>query len=200
MRHTPGESDEAGGYTQKNTQEVVVQIEPSRVHPMNLKQLRRLHGLWQRWAGRLALSREADRELRHYYIQCFTNGRAHETRELTESDAACVIDWLAKLTRQAEARLNQAAGTAGRHGFPERARFAPNVAAWRALWNCAAALGMKEPDLEKFVRKHYTGVGVQSLRDIHTMADLNRVLWGLKAILRRRQEKNPSLFETKRAA
>ena len=55
-------------------------------------------------------------------------------------------------------------------------------------------------DLDKFVQKRYAGVGLRGLSDLHTMADLNRVLWGLKAILRRRQEKNPSLPATKRAA
>jgi hypothetical protein len=182
------------------SQEEVVQVELSRVHPMNRNQLRRLHGLWHRWAGRLALSRDADRELRHYYVERFTAGRAHETRELTESDAACVIDWLAKLTHQAEGRQNRSAGTAGRHGYPERARIVPSNAAWRALWGCASALGMEHSDLEKFVRNHYAGVGLHGLSDIHSMADLNRVLWGLKAILRHRPEKNPSLLATKRAA
>jgi hypothetical protein len=167
---------------------------------MNRNQLRRLHGLWHRWAGRLGLSRDADRQLRHYYIERFTAGQARETRELTESEAACVIEWLAKLTQRAEARVNQTAGTAGRHGYPERARIAPNAAAWRVLWSCASALEMEHPNLEKFVQKHYAGVGLHGLSDIHTMADLNRVLWGLKAMLRRRQEKNPSLQATKRAA
>jgi hypothetical protein len=177
-----------------------VHIEPSPKRPLNRKQLRRLHGLWHRWAGRLALSREADRELRHYYVERFTAGRVHETRELTESDAARVIEWLAKLTRRVEARLNRAAGTAGRHGFPERARVAPNAAAWRALWRCASALGMEPADLNSFVRRHYARAGLHGLGEVRTMADLNRVLWGLKAMLRRRQEKKASLLATKRAA
>jgi len=177
-----------------------VQAELSRVNPISRNQIRRLHGLWHRWAGRLGLSRDADRELRHYYIERFTGGRAHETRELTESDAACVIDWLARLTHQAETRLNQAAGTAGRHGYPERARVAANSTAWRALWSCASALEMEHADLEKFVRNHYAGVGLHGLSDIHTMADLNRVLWGLKAMLRRRHGENRTLLPIKRAA
>lgn len=177
-----------------------MQIELSRNHPMNRNQLKRLHGLWHRWAGCLALPRDADRQLRHYYVERFTGGRAQETRDLTENDAACVIDWLAKLTHQAEHRLNQAAGTAGRHGYPVRTRVAPGPAAWRALWGIAAALQMKHPDLEKFVRKHDAGVGLHSLSDIHTMADLNRVLWGLKSILRRRQAIGASQLPGKRAA
>lgn len=177
-----------------------MQTELSRVHPLKRNQLRRLHGLWHRWAGRLALSRDADRELRHYYVERFTNGRIHETRDLNESDAACVIDWLAKLTHQAEARLNQAAGTAGRHGYPLRVRVSPDPASWRALWGCAALLHMRHADLDRFVQKHYSGVGLHGLSDVHSMADLNRVLWGLKSILRRRQAETASQLLSKRAA
>lgn len=177
-----------------------MKVEFSQVHPMNRNQLRRLHSLWHRWAGRLALPCDADRELRHYYVERFTGGRTHETRDLTEDGAACVIEWLARLTHHAEARLNQAAGTAGKQGYPERVRVAPSSAAWRALWGYAAALQMEHADLEKFVRKHYAGIGLRGLSDIHTMADLNRVLWGLKAILRRRQAENASHLPSKRAA
>ena len=168
--------------------------------PLTGNQLRRLHGLWHRWTGRLALSRDADRSLRHFYIERFTGGRIHETLALTQRDAAIVIDWLSKLVHQAEARANRAAGTAGRHGFPERTRIRPDAAAWRALWNCASALSMNHDALEKFVQKHYAGVGLRGLRDIRTMADINRVLWGLKAILRRKRQEDPSLWATQRAA
>lgn len=180
--------------------EGVVQPENSPEQTMNRKQLRRLHGLWHRWAGGLALSREADRRLRHYFVGVFTSGRARETRELGERDAAVVIEWLAKLVRQAEAKVNQAAGTAGRHGYPELFRIAPNPTAWRALWICATELGMQHAALESFVRRHFGGTGLHGLADIRSMADLNRVLWGLKAMLRRKQAKCPSRLATRRAA
>jgi hypothetical protein len=47
---------------------------------------------------------------------------------------------------------------------------------------------MERPDLERFIRRHYGGLGLRSLADLRTMADLNRVLWGLRAIERRRRE------------
>jgi len=169
-----------------------VQAGPTLVRPLRREQLRRIHGLWHRWTGKLDLSRAADRELRHYYIQCFTGGKARETLELTEADATVVIDWLAKLVRRANSRLNRAAGTAGRHGYPERARVAADAPARQAFWACASALGMNRAQLDQFIRKHYAGVGLQGLDDLHTMADVNRVLWGLKAILRRKPEKRLS--------
>jgi hypothetical protein len=181
-------------------EEGIVQLELSPSQPINGKQLRRLHALWHRWAGGFALSREADRQLRHHCVELFTEGRAHETLELSGCDAALVIEQLAKLTHQAETRLNQIAGTAGREGYPERRRIAPNATAWSALWRCASELGMERATLESFVQRHYGRFGLHGLDDIRSMADLNRVLWGLKAMLRRRGAKNPSQLATKRAA
>jgi len=164
------------------------------------KQLRRLHALWRRWTAKLGLLPKADRQLRHYYIRLFSQGRAFETRELTESDAAEVVRWLAKVVRLAEGPANYAAGTAGRRGYPERRQIRPNDAAWRALWGCAAALGMERADLENFIRRHYAGAGLRALADLRTMADLNRVLWGLKAMLRRRSREERSSLVNQRAA
>jgi hypothetical protein len=163
-------------------------------------QLRRLHALWHRWTRSLELSREADRELRHYYVERFTGGRAGETLALTEADAALVIRWLARLVERRSRRVRQAAGTAGRHGFPEQARVAPDASAWRALWGAAARLGMGREKLEKFIHGHYGGIGLRSLEDLRTMAALNRVLWGLKAMLRRRSAKGESERTRRRAA
>jgi len=159
-----------------------------KISPIRTKQLRRLHALWRRWTGKLGLQREADRQLRHHYIQMFTQGRASETLGLGETDAAHVIQWLSSLVRRAEFPQHEAAGTAGRRGFPEQRQVQPSSTAWGALWSCAETLGMERSDLDRFIRRHYARVGLQSLADLRTMADLNRVLWGLKAMVRRRRE------------
>jgi len=148
-------------------------------------QLRRLQALWRRWSSSLALSREADRRLRHYYVQLLSGGRAEETKELTRTDAARVSAWLERLSRRREPKENRAAGTAGRRGFPERRWVRPGPAAWRALWAVARALGMNRQRIDHFIRSHYAGIGLRGIGDLQTMADLNRVLWGLKAMLRR---------------
>ena len=154
--------------------------------PIQPKQLRRLQALWRRWGGSLGLLPEADRQLRHYYIQLLTKGRANKTLELGGTDADQVIQWLRDRVRHAEVAQNYAAGTAGRRGYLDYPEVQPGVAAWSALWGSAKALGMERPDLERFIRRHYAGVGLRSLADLRTMADLNRVLWGLKAMARRR--------------
>jgi hypothetical protein len=51
---------------------------------------------------------------------------------------------------------------------------------------------MGREKLEKFIRRHYGGIGLRSLQDLRTMADLNRVLWGLKAMLRHRSAREES--------
>jgi len=104
---------------------------------------------------------------------------------LSRADAAQVIRWFERLARRASPQMDRAAGTAGRQGFPERRRVAPDAAAWRALWGVARALRMDRTQLDHFISAHYSRVGLRSTADLRTMADLNRVLWGLKAILRR---------------
>ncbi len=159
---------------------------PQTDSSIRLSQLRRLHVLWRRWTRHLRLSAELDRRLRHYYVRLFSGGRAHETLQLDRSGAARVIRWLERLTRRLSPAQLQAAGTAGRYGFPERRPVPPNAAAWRALWGVAAALGMSRGDVDAFVFDHYAALGLRTVEDIQSMADLNRVLWGMKAILRRR--------------
>jgi hypothetical protein len=148
-------------------------------------QLRRLQALWRRWTRSLRLPPEEDRRLRHYYVRAFTAGRARETLELDSLAAAQVIAWLERLTAAGTPAQRSAAGTAGRRGFPERRRIRTNSAAWRALWGVAGALGMSRGALDRFIARHYAARGLRSTADLRSMADLNRVLWGLKAILRR---------------
>jgi hypothetical protein len=148
-------------------------------------QLRRLQMLWRCWTDGLALRPAKSRRLRHYYVALFTEGRANETRALTQEEASRVIGWLERLTGTAPPKQNRAAGTAGRRGFHERRRIRPNAAAWGALWAHARALGMERAAVERFIHEHFGALGLHGLDDLRAMADLNRVLWGLKAILRR---------------
>ncbi len=160
--------------------------------PITPAQLRRLQTLWHLWTRTLKLRPEADRRLRHYYVHVLSSGRAAETKGLRRADAARVLARLERLAAGATPEELCAAGTAGRHGFPQRRRVHPNAAAWRTLWAVAKALGMSRQRLEEFIRNHYAGVGLRSLADLRTMADLNRVLWGLKAILRRGPRGSPA--------
>lgn len=153
--------------------------------PISPAQLRRLQALWREWVRPLALLPAQNQSLRHYYVLLFTDGRASATKQLTRSDAVHVIAWLERLTAAFPRVQRAAAGTAGRRGYPERRRIRPNAAAWGALWACARELNWDRAILENFIRARYGNVGLHGLNDLHTMADLNRVLWGVKAILRR---------------
>ena len=88
---------------------------------MEPRQLRYLQALWCRWGGSLGLLPEADRQLRHYYIQIITKGRVGETRDLDGTDADAVIQWLRERVRHGEAAQNYAAGTAMLPGAPRSA-------------------------------------------------------------------------------
>lgn len=160
--------------------------------PIAPAQLRRLQALWHQWTAALRLPSDRDRALRHYYVECFTGGRATETKQLDVEGAGQVIGWLEKLVQRTTPRRRRAAGTAGRRGYPEQRRVGPNAAAWGTLWSTARGLGMDRDRLERFIATHYSGVGLHGLDDLHTMADLNRVLWGLKAMLRRGARTKPA--------
>jgi len=169
------------------------------VQPITPAQTRRLHAAWRDWTGKLRLRLPADGRLRHYYVQLFSGGSG-EAWELTAAQASRVITWFERLSGRASTEEDYAAGTAGRRGFPERRWVRPNPAAWRALWASAEALGMDREGLERFMARQFAGVGLHDFRDIRTMADLNRVLWALKAMLRRRQAPTPISRPHKRAA
>lgn len=161
--------------------------------PLTPPQLRRLQMLWHRWMRGLRLPEKRDRELRHAYIQIVTRGRARETNQLTAADATLVIRRLERTTkRRRAAAFAYVTGTAGRQGYDEHREVAPTPAAWRLLDQLAAALGMTPTRLDHFIAAHYAGVGLRGRQDIRTLADLNRVLWGLKALLRRRPSPAPS--------
>lgn len=155
--------------------------------PITPAQLRRLQMLWRRCTRGSHLSEERDRELRHAYIEIVTRGRARATNELTAADAARVIRRLERATRRPrQAAYAYVAGTAGRRGYDEHREVKASPAAFRLLDRHAAALGMTARQLDRFIARHYASRGLRRRADIHTLADLNRVLWGLKALLRRR--------------
>lgn len=154
---------------------------------MTAAQRRRLQVLWRRWMDGSRLARERDRALRHAYIEIVTRGRARETKQLTAADAALVIRRLRRANRESrEAAYNFVLGTAGRQGYEEHRQVRVTPAALRLLNRYAATLGMTSAELDHFIAARYAGVGLRRRLDIHTVADLNRVLWGLKALLRRR--------------
>lgn len=165
-----------------------MQLQLSLPEGITPAQLRAVHGLWRRWVKKLNLTRAQDGELRHYYISLISNGRAVQSNQLTKMDAMYVISWLERLSGVRSQELDRAAGTAGKRGYAERRRIRPDAAAWRALWACTRALGWDRAALEHFIQRHYNSLGLARLDDLRTMADVNRVLWGLKAILRRRPE------------
>lgn len=164
--------------------------EPGQITP---QQLRRLQTLWHRWMASLELDRRRDQKLRHVYIEILTQGRAGRTLELSEDDADLVIRRLRRAVggrRRAygNRRLAHVAGTAGRQGFASHPEIEATLPALRLLESHARALGMTPERLDRFIAARYARLGLRGRGDLRTMADVNRVLWGLKA-LRRRQER-----------
>lgn len=165
---------------------IAVNLAPGSITP---RQLRRLQTLWHRWMGPLKLDPERDQQLRHAYIEILTRGRARTTLELTATDAAYVIRKLERVAgrRRYQSRaLAYVAGTAGRQGYEPHLEVKVAPVDLRLLDSYAAQLGMTPEQLDHFIARHYGRFGLRGRKDLRTLADLNRVLWGLKAMLRRR--------------
>jgi len=161
----------------------VTSIEPA----MRPAQRRRLQLLWRRWMDGFRRTRERDRNLRHAYVEIVTRGRARQTNELTAADAALLIRRLRRATRRGRApAYNYVLGTAGRRGFEGLPEVPLGPPGPRLLNGYATALGMSPAALDHFIQTHYAAVGLTRRTDLRTVTDLNRVLWGLKALLRRR--------------
>ncbi len=124
-------------------------------------------------------SRDDARELRHAYIKEVTSGRAAETKELSDADARLVIRSL-KGGKIAAGDVAHAAGTHGRHGHHDGRRQtligAPQTALLAVL---IGRLGWNRERLDAFIARQ-----LGSGRQIRTMADFNRVAWGMKSLIR----------------
>ncbi len=156
------------------------------------KQLAYIHGLWRERMRRqnIAVPDDEARDMRHHFIRQVTSGRAAVTKELTFVDARHVISRLlndlgdgrpwAPIADQAVAR---AAGTHGRRGHNHaRQEVMAGAQQTSTLEAMMVELGWSRARLDAFIERQL-GAG----RQVRTMGQFNRVLWGLKAIARRQK-------------
>jgi len=139
-----------------------------------------LQTLWSRRMRAAGVADQAEaRQLRHAFIRELTAGRAAETKELTLADARRVIEVLKGGARIPDGDTAHAAGTHGRRG-----RQAPGAEVMvgaqqiELLQGYAGLLGWSRERLDGFISRQLRG------RQLRTMADANRVLWGLKRMVR----------------
>lgn len=149
--------------------------------PITKLQLRCLQTLWSvkmRAAG--ISSADDSRDMRHQYIEVATAGRAKSATELSFPDARRVIDMLSREQQGLQidnAEVAQAAGTHGRRGFQSAHEVMVGEPQVRLLRQVQLRLGWDYARLDAFIERQL-GQG----REIRTMADFNRVYWGLKRI------------------
>lgn len=153
--------------------------------PLSQRQLACIQALWAR-RMRLAGIAGADdgREMRHTYLREVTAGRATSTRDLTLADAKRVIE---RLLRDAGGQIKdsagaRAAGTHGRRGVDRRVSMLATSEQLELLAGYAGRLGWNRERLDAFIERQ-----LGSHRTIRTVSDINKVLWPLKSMLRRRR-------------
>lgn len=130
------------------------------------------------------LDRDESRALRHQYIGELTAGRAAGAAELSFADAKRVIQRLISdqggAAAIADAGAGHAAGTHGRRGHHDGRQQAMIGAPQTALLaTLLGRLGWDRGRLDAFIERQL-GTG----RRMRTMADFNRVVWGLKSLIR----------------
>lgn len=157
------------------------------------RQLTYIHLLWRDRMRLVGLDGHPEsRELRHAFVRAVTAGRAQETRQLTADDAALVIERLLTEKRTPlhidDEDMAHAAGTHGRRDDAHRneARGCDLPAGppqWALISTLQEKLGWDHRRLGNFIH-HQLGPN----RHIETMAECNRVIWGMKSLLRRSQQ------------
>lgn len=152
------------------------------------RQLAYIHLLWRDRMRLVGLDGHPEsRELRHAFVRNITAGRAQETRQLSADDAALVIDRLLTEKRAPlhidDEEFAQAAGTHGRHGYQRGPDLPAGPPQWALICSLQEKLGWDHHRLGAFIH-HQLGPN----RHIETMAECNRVIWGMKSLLRRQDE------------
>lgn len=152
------------------------------------RQLAYIHLLWRDRMRLVGLDGHPEsRELRHAFVRTVTAGRAQETRQLTAADAAVVIERL--LTEKCaplhieDEDMAQAAGTHGRRSYQRNGDLPAGPPQWHLISTLQEKLGWDHHSLGNFIH-HQLGPN----RHIETMAECNRVIWGMKSLLRRNQQ------------
>lgn len=159
---------------------------------LSQRQLACIQSLWARRMRTAAIAGgEEARELRHAYIREVTSGRAAATNELSFADAMRVIrsliDDQAGRRTIADRERAQAAGTHGRRGSSSRQIAIASPEQVNLLIGHADRLGWTRERLDAFIARQ-----LGSGRRVRTVGDCNKVLWGLKSMLRRRAKDGDS--------
>ena len=158
--------------------------------PISARQLVCLQAMWAARMRARGITANDSRELRHEYIASATDGRARETKELSFADANRVLRLLFAEQRGqamtiADGAAARAAGTHGRKAhYDASGVMLAGDQQFALLATLRHAIGWDQARLDLFVARQLGG------RAIRTMADANKVIWGIKSMMRRQVAEN----------
>lgn len=160
---------------------------------MNLKdgQLVALQTIWSQYARRsLDVPREHDRNERLRWASENTGREITSFKDLTRDEAAKLIDTLQlslgnePKNRPRTRAQGRTAGTEGRRGRERQVTLAGQDDIKR-IQDAVQRLGWDTARFEAWLRSPSSPLGKTSNPQIRTVADANRVWWGLKRLLQR---------------
>jgi len=153
-------------------------------------QVVRLQTLWGLLCRRTAI--QNDRAARLAWVSGLVGRAVASFNELSPSEAERAIGALeaqlpSELVTHARPRRRRAheLGTAGRRGLQNGSIALPDAKGWARLSSAIAALGWTRERLDAFLRSPSSPTHGRAIR---TLADLNRVHWALKSMLKNRSE------------
>ena len=171
---------------------------------MNLSssQLRRLQTLWGLFCRQANLD-ATDRDARLSWASGTIGRQICSFKELSADEAITAIDAMQKhlpaelLTRKRPARHTaHAYGVAGRRGRTETEIRLVDAETLRLLDTLVGKLGWTREQFDGFLRGKSSPVRSGS---IHTLAEANRAIWSIKAMLRRVKSSAPDVAPLERA-
>jgi hypothetical protein len=162
------------------------------------KQMKRLQTLWGLFARQSNLDGK-DREARLGWVAGTIGRQVASFKELTAAEAATAIEavqkhlppelLLARKRARPSRRTAQAYGTAGRKGRRDTEVRMADAETWRLLEVLLAKLRWTRERLDAFLRSSKSPVRSGMIR---TLGEANRVVWILKAMLRRAEARPPA--------
>ncbi|MGC1188368.1 MAG: hypothetical protein WA871_13355 [Candidatus Acidiferrales bacterium] len=158
--------------------------------PITKLQVVRLQTLWSLLCRRTAI--QNDRAARLAWVSGLVDRAVASFKELSQTEAERAMGALeaqlpTELVTHARPGRRRAheIGTAGRRGRQSSAIALPDAKSWDRLSNAMGALGWTREKLDAFLRSPFSPTHGHAIR---TLADLNRVHWALKKMLKRRAE------------
>lgn len=149
------------------------------------RQITKAQVLWCQYAQQTGVAGAAKRETRLEWVGTFLQRQVASFKELTRNEGEKLIDELLRLTgRGVHDRMRaNSMGTDGRRGKKSKQATLASQQDLDRIREATSRLGWSEDRLERWLHSPCSPLRSTS-KEIHTLADANRVWWALKNMIK----------------